>query len=109
MGELNESRICPTKLWRWETMSKPVSTGNLSGTVVDQQGDALPSATVTLTGGGARQIKETNDQGQFSYLELQPGSYSVEVALGGFLQVKQPVKINAGENTNIEITLSPSE
>ena len=90
-------------------MSEPVSTGNLSGTVVDQRGDALPSATVTLTGEGAPQIKETNDQGQFSYLELQPGSYSVEAALRGFLPVKQPVKINAGEDTNIEITLSEPE
>jgi len=91
-------------------MSESVSTGNLSGTVVDPKGAALPSATVTLTGEGAPQIKQTNDQGQFSYLELQPGSYSVEAALGrGFLPVKQPVKINAGEDTNIEITLSEPE
>ena len=90
-------------------MSETVSSGNLYGTVVDQQGDALPSATVTLTGEGAPQIKVTNDQGQFSYLELQPGSYRAEAALGGFSPVKQPVTINAGEDTNIEITLSPSE
>jgi len=90
-------------------MSESVSTGNLSGTVVDPKGAALPSATVTLTGEGAPQIKQTNDQGQFSYLELQPGSYWVEAALEGFLPVKQPVKINAGEDTNIEITLSEPE
>jgi Carboxypeptidase regulatory-like domain len=90
-------------------MSEPVSTGNLSGTVVDQQGDALPAATVTLKGEGAPQIKVTNAQGQFSYLELQPGSYTAEAELDGFRPAEQPVIINAGENTNIEITLSPSE
>ena len=90
-------------------MSEPVSTGNLSGTAVDQQGDALPSAIVTLTGEGAPQIKVTNDQGQFSYLKLQPGSYTAGAALGGFRPAKQPVTINAGEDTNIEITLSLPE
>jgi len=90
-------------------MSEPVSTGNLYGTVVDQQGDALPEATVTLWVEGAPLIQVTNDLGQFRYLELQPGSYKAEAELEGFAPAEQPVTINVGKNTNIEITLGIPE
>ena len=84
-----------------------LQTGNLYGTVVDEQGSALPGVTVTLTGGGAPQVQVTNAQGQFRFLGLGPGSYQLKAELEGFSTIEFPnVVINVGRNTSIEVTLS---
>jgi hypothetical protein len=84
-----------------------LQTGNLYGTVKDDQGAALPGVTVTLTGGGAPQVQVTNAQGQFRFLGLGPGSYALKAELEGFSTIDYPnIVINVGRNTEIEVTLS---
>ncbi len=84
-----------------------LQTGNLYGTVVDEQGSPLPGVTVTVTGGGAPQVQVTNAQGQFRFLGLSPGSYQLKAELEGFSTIEYPaVTINIGRNTSIEVTLS---
>jgi hypothetical protein len=84
-----------------------LQTGNLYGTVTDEQDAALPGVTVTVTGGGAPQVQVTNDQGQFRFLGLGPGSYSLQAQLEGFSTLEYPnVVINVGRNTNLEMKLS---
>jgi hypothetical protein len=84
-----------------------LQTGNLYGTVKDDQGAALPGVTVTLTGGGAPQVQVTNAQGQFRFLGLAPGSYTLKAELEGFSTIDYPnIVINIGRNTTIEVTLS---
>lgn len=83
-------------------------TGNLYGTVQDNQGTALPGVTATLTGVAAPQIQVTNAEGQFRFLYLAPGTYALKVQLEGFSTVDYPnISINVGRNTTIEVTLSP--
>ncbi|MGH9334449.1 MAG: carboxypeptidase-like regulatory domain-containing protein, partial [Vicinamibacteria bacterium] len=55
-----------------------VITGSLWGTVTDESGGALPGVAYTLTspallGGPAK--AETNGNGQFRFLGLEPGVY----------------------------------
>jgi len=89
------------------TMANGIQTGNLYGTVVDNQGQALPGVTVTVTGIGAPQVQVTNAQGEFRFLELQPGSYTLNAELEGFATVNYPgIEIYAGKNTDMDITLS---
>jgi carboxypeptidase family protein len=84
-----------------------LQTGNLYGTVKDDQGAPLPGVTVTLVGGGAPQVQVTNAQGQFRFLSLAPGSYALKAELEGFSTIDYPnIVINIGRNTTIEITLS---
>jgi hypothetical protein len=84
-----------------------LQSGNLFGTVVDEQGNPLPGATVTLSGPGARQVQVTDAQGDFRFLQLSPAGYKVEAQLEGFSTIEYPnVVINVGRNTTIEITLS---
>ena len=90
-------------------MSNPFNAGNLYGTVVDNQGSALPGVTVTITGQGAPQVQVTDAQGQFRFLEIQQGSYDVKAELEGFNTISYPgIQIHAGRNANIEITLHPT-
>src|SRR6185295_13103666 len=84
-----------------------LQTGNLYGTVKDDQGAALPGVTVTLNGAGAPQVQVTNAQGQFRFLSLSPGSYALKAELEGFSTVDYPnIVINVGRNTSIEVTMN---
>ncbi len=82
-----------------------VQTGNLYGTAVDSEGNALPgvTVTVTVTDTGAPRIQITDAQGQFRFLELDPGNYGLKAQLNGFSTVAYPkVNIRVGSNTTIE-------
>ncbi|HEX9670865.1 MAG TPA: TonB-dependent receptor [Thermoanaerobaculia bacterium] len=83
------------------------TTGSVFGSVVDEQGAALPGVTVTITGGGAPQVFVTNAQGDFRFLGLSAGSYQLSAALEGFGTVEYPnVTVSVGRNTTIEVTMS---
>jgi len=84
-------------------------TGNLYGTVTDNQGSALPGVRVELTGIGAPRTQFTGPQGQFRFLNLDPGNYALAASLEGFSTVEYPqVNIRVGRNTTLEIKLSPA-
>jgi Carboxypeptidase regulatory-like domain len=82
------------------------NTGSLFGTVVDNQGQALPGVTVKLTGHGAPQVQVTDAQGRFRFPNLSPGTYNVEAQLEGFSTYENPnVVVNSGRDTDMPITL----
>jgi len=86
-----------------------LQNGSLYGTVTDDKGASLPGVTVSLAGGGAPQVQVTNAQGQFRFLGLSPGSYSLKAELEGFSTIDYPnITINVGRNTSIEVKLSPA-
>jgi len=84
-------------------------TGNLYGSVTDNQGESLPGVTITLTGPGPTQVQISNAEGQFRFLGLSPGSYQLTAELEGFATVKYPdINIRVGRNTTIQISMSPA-
>jgi hypothetical protein len=84
-----------------------LQTGNLFGTVVGDQGEALPGVTVTLSGSGAPQIEVTDSQGQFRFLGLGSDSYQLNAALEGFSPIDYPnLVIAVGRSTTLEVVLS---
>jgi hypothetical protein len=84
-----------------------LQSGNLYGTVNDEGGAGLPGVTVTLTGAGAPQVQVTNERGQFRFLSLSPGDYSVKAELEGFNPIEHSnVAINVGRNQQIELTMN---
>lgn len=86
-----------------------LQSGNLYGTATDNQGQALPGVTVTLTGVGATQVQVTNAEGQFRFLGLAPGDWAIKAELEGFSTVDYPnIGVRVGGNTNIEVTLTPA-
>jgi hypothetical protein len=87
--------------------SAQLQSGNLYGNVLDEQGAPLPGVTVTLSGQGAPQVQVTNAQGQFRFLGLSPGEYSLKAELEGFSTIEYPtIVIGVGRNTEITVTLS---
>ncbi|HVR41259.1 MAG TPA: TonB-dependent receptor, partial [Thermoanaerobaculia bacterium] len=85
-----------------------LTSGNLYGTAVDNQGNALPGVTVTLTGPGAPQVQVTDAEGRFRFLNETPGGYTIKAQLEGFAPVSSPVTISLGRTTEITLTLNPA-
>src|SRR6266550_3993472 len=84
-------------------------TGNIYGKVVAKDGSALPGVTVTLTGVGAPQTIITDAQGNFHFLNLSPGTYSIKSELAGFgVASRTGIGVRVGANADVTITLNPS-
>ncbi len=62
--------------------------GSFLGTVVDQSGQIIVGATATLTnlGTSATKTAKTDRQGTYSFLNVDPGTYSITIAAEGFQQ-----------------------
>jgi hypothetical protein len=65
-------------------------TARLSGNVTDQNGAAVPGATVTIksTSTGFTRSATTNDSGFYSIPNIAPGTYDVSIKSGNFAEFK---------------------
>src|SRR5436190_4992588 len=63
-----------------------VSTSEIRGQVTDPQGNAVAGATVTVTetSKGTTRTVNTDDNGAYVLLSLQPGTYNMKVEATGF-------------------------
>jgi hypothetical protein len=84
-------------------------TGNMFGTVVGNDGAALPGVTVTLTGVGAPQTTVTDSQGRFRFPNLSPGTYALKAELSGYgTASRSGIGVRIGGSPDIAMTLNPS-
>jgi hypothetical protein len=83
------------------------TTGNIFGTVADDQGAPLPGVTVKLSGVAAPQTAVTDAQGQFRFPALPIGSYKIEATLDGFSTVENPnIQVSANKNSSIQLVMN---
>src|SRR3989442_10177467 len=64
------------------------TTGTIQGRIVDQQGLAVPGATVTATGPQGAKTATTDSDGRFNIPFLTPGTYGVQARHQGFKTVE---------------------
>jgi len=84
-----------------------LQTGDLYGTTHDEKGDPLPGVTITLTGVGAPRVQISDAEGEFRYLGLYPGTYSIRGELQGFSTVERnDVAVRIGSKVQLELQLS---
>ena len=85
------------------------ANGILSGSIKDQQGNAIQNATVTLTEEGntaIRKVAASDTQGHFSVTGLVPDKYTVEVSARGFAaNSRSGVLVTANGGTDLSIKL----
>ncbi len=62
------------------------TTADVIGTVTDASGADLPNATVTLTNLGTKETRvvQTTSAGDYTFTQLGPGTYSIQVTQTGF-------------------------
>src|SRR5260370_6496737 len=76
-------------------------TGSIVGNIMDPSGTVVPGAKVTLISQSTKDIREatSNDSGAFSFVAVQPDTYTVKVAHGGFKTFERThVVISANEH-----------
>ena len=70
-------------------------TGSLSGAVEDQQGQAIPGATVTAVNQrtASSRVDHTDGKGNFLFTAMPPGTYTIRVEMPNFRTVEQKLSL----------------
>ena len=85
-----------------------VSTGTIVGTVEDTSGAVIPNAGISIRqiATGEVRASRTNATGEFNVPYLQPGTYSVTAAAGGFKsKALSGIILRVDQTANLRITL----
>src|SRR4051812_1364837 len=88
-----------------------VQTGTIRGTVKDQQGLALPGATITATSPalqGERTVV-TDKDGTFLFRAVPPGTYNLKVEMGGMSTAQKSADVPLGGVAQLDVTMSLSQ
>ena len=90
--------------------AQTLTTGSLEGTITDVNGAAVPGVTITITRqGGSPKSATSNDEGRFTFPQLEPGKYKVEVAEAkGFGKFEDSVDVNLGKTSDFTVKLQPA-
>jgi|GEM_PF-22814 len=63
----------------------------ISGTVTDQSGQPISLATISISGKGSTR---TDEKGQFTFHQVSPGHYTMDVSAVGYKKASQAVEID---------------
>jgi hypothetical protein len=83
------------------------TTGDIIGTIISEDGQALPGVTVTVEaeGTGLRRAATCNAEGFYRFAALPPGRYTVTAGLDGFQAVSRAVKVELGRSMTNSMTM----
>ncbi len=87
--------------------AQSLTSGDLTGTVLDPSGAAVPSATVTLKNSdtGSTQTTTTTNTGAYRFHLLNPGSYTVSSTATGFQGRAQNVTVAVGQTSTVNLQM----
>jgi hypothetical protein len=83
--------------------------GSISGAVYDPSGAAVPDAQVSLTNlsTGEKRLQPTNADGLYTFPNLFPGKYRLDVEKAGFKKTTRPeVVVEVQQTAHIDFTLA---
>lgn len=87
------------------------TTGAITGTVTDPQGNGLPGVTITVTSPNLQGTRTavTNSDGTYDIPSLPVGTYRAEYALSGVSSsIREGIRVSAGASTGINVPMSMS-
>lgn len=81
-------------------------TGTILGVITDEQGGVLPGVNVTLTGRTGSITQVTNAKGEYRFLALNPGTYSVRAEIQGFKpKEQQNIEVGVARTAQVDLSL----
>jgi hypothetical protein len=83
--------------------------GSITGSVTDPSGAAVDGATVTLTNTGTseKHTQTTSDQGTYSFVNVIPGQYRLDIEKTGFKRFSHPnVVVQVQLDTHVDASLA---
>ncbi len=90
--------------------SGQTTSGSISGTITDSSGAVIPEATVLAASVSTSVSKtaKTNALGDYVFLVVDPGDYTVFVQKTGFeSQTQQNIRLDANQNVRVSFILQP--
>jgi hypothetical protein len=96
-------------LFAAQTAGAQASYGTVVGTVTDSTGADISGATVTLTNDGTNAVQTTKagSGGTYSFINLNPGTYTVKVTDTGFSSATHnQVDVTVGGSTRVDVALA---
>jgi hypothetical protein len=93
-------------------VSAQTTYGSVAGAVTDASGAAIADAQVTLTNEGTteKRVQQTGPDGLYSFVNLLPGTYRIDLEKAGFKHITRPqVIVEVGQSAKIDITLQVGE
>jgi Carboxypeptidase regulatory-like domain len=91
-------------------VSRAATTAGISGVVTDQTGAAVVGATVEARAvdTGISEKQQTNSDGFYSFLNLAPGTYVIEVQMAGFVTFRETgvlIDVNSAKILNVKLSV----
>ena len=80
----------------------------VQGVVVDQEGDAVAAATVTLSSDTFRTTSQTDNEGHFHLESMAQESLILEITAEGFATIKQRISPTTDASTQLRFVLKPA-
>src|SRR5438128_10831609 len=82
-------------------------TSNVQGVVQDSSGVVVPKATVTLVNVGTQvtNTTTTDENGNFRFLSLAPGAYTITVEVSGYAKSQSDITLLTEQNLSVPIKL----
>ncbi len=97
--------IAPIMIFFLGLILANAQTGNITGTVTDENGLYLPGANAIITKLSKGAI--TDFDGNFTIVDLPAGNYTLEISYLGYNDFSQEITTQSGETTSVAITLEP--
>ncbi|MBA2305503.1 MAG: TonB-dependent receptor [Acidobacteria bacterium] len=83
-----------------------IQGGTITGVIKDEQGATLPGVNVTLAGAAETATFTTGADGQFRFLNVPPGVYSIAASLTGFAKfVRSDITVTVGQSVTLPFTM----
>ncbi|HKD07035.1 MAG TPA: carboxypeptidase regulatory-like domain-containing protein [Bryobacteraceae bacterium] len=95
-----------------QSRAQSLTSGDITGTITDQTGAAIPNASVTVTNTGTNTSQKTTAgaNGTYRFAFIPSGSYSLSVSAGGFqTQERRGIAVTAGQPTSVNVQLSVAQ
>jgi len=88
-----------------------LTTGNITGTLLDPSHAVVPGATINLKSldTGSTASTTTSSTGSYSFNLLRPGHYEISVKQGGFAELVQTTEVQVGGSSKVDLNLTVSK
>ncbi|MGC2299227.1 MAG: carboxypeptidase-like regulatory domain-containing protein [Acidobacteriaceae bacterium] len=85
-----------------------IATTSLRGVVKDPSGAVVPNAKITLTNAATGQVLNatSNAAGEYSFSQVTPASYTIDVTAGGFGEQKKTAELIVDQPATIDFTMT---